>query len=193
MRRPPDATPDLSGGQCTTDGEPPDDNWLMVSPAPLSTTPAVAWVSQPACGAIVLFCGTVRDHSHGRPGVVALEYEAYVEQVVPRLGSVAASARRRWPGIGRIALAHRVGVLSVGDVSVVVAVSTPHRDEAFHSARFCIDTLKATVPIWKRETWASGTEWSACSHPIVSDDFDHIGTGDTQGLPPQPFDKAGLR
>jgi molybdopterin synthase catalytic subunit len=112
---------------------------------------------------VVTFCGTVRDHSPGRPGVVHLAYEAYDEYVVPKLTDVAAEARRRWPTIGRVVIVHRVGVLSVGETAVVVAVSTPHRQCAFAAASYCIDTLKATVPIWKLETWDGGASWAtAC-------------------------------
>jgi molybdopterin synthase catalytic subunit len=92
-----------------------------------------------------------------------LEYEAYLEQVTPRLTRVADEARHRWPEIGRLVLLHRVGRLEVEDVSVVVVTSTPHRGEAFASAEFCIDTLKHTVPIWKRETWVGGSDWSVCT------------------------------
>jgi molybdopterin synthase catalytic subunit len=121
-------------------------------------------VSRPECGGIVIFCGTVRDFSDGRPGVTALDYEIYPEHAISRLEKVAGSARQRWPMVGRLTLLHRVGRLEVGQVSVVVAASTPHRAEAFDAARYCIDTLKHTVPIWKRETWAGGTDWSPCSH-----------------------------
>jgi molybdopterin synthase catalytic subunit len=93
-------------------------------------------------------------------------YEAFVEQVIPRLHGVAAAARSRWPEVGRLVLWHRVGDLTVGEVSVVVAVSTPHRDEAFSAARYCIDTVKLAVPIWKRETWAEGSDWSLCCQAI---------------------------
>jgi molybdopterin synthase catalytic subunit len=96
--------------------------------------------------------------------VTGLEYEAYVEQVAPRLTRVAVAARERWQEIGRLVLLHRVGRLEVGDVSVVVVASTPHRAEAFAAAQFCIDTLKHTVPIWKRETWSGGTDWTLCSN-----------------------------
>ncbi len=139
-------------------------DWIAVSAAPLPVEHALHWVSRPDCGGIVTFCGTVRDFSDGRPGVTALEYEVYPEQAVSRLEQVAGSARQRWPMVGRLALLHRIGRLEVGEVSVVVAVSTPHRAEAFDAARYCIDTLKHTVPIWKRETWAGGTDWSVCSH-----------------------------
>ena len=82
---------------------------------------------------------------------------------MPRLTDVATAARSRWPEIGRLALLHRVGRLEVGEVAVVVAASTPHRAEAFAAAQFCIDTLKHTVPIWKRETWEGGSDWSVCT------------------------------
>jgi molybdopterin synthase catalytic subunit len=114
----------------------------------------------------VLFCGTVRDHSAGRPGVSSLEYEIYPEEARSRLGQVAQAARTRWPTVGRVVLLHRSGVLGVGDVSVVVALSTPHRSEAFAAASYCIDTLKRTVPVWKRETWEGGSDWSECAHDI---------------------------
>jgi molybdopterin synthase catalytic subunit len=134
-------------------------DWIAVTPDPLRPGDAVARVASPGCGAVVTFCGTVRDHSPGRPGVVSLAYEAYEAFAPARLAAVAAEARRRWPTIAGLVLVHRVGTLAVGDTAVVVAVSTPHRDAAFAAAAFCIDTLKATVPIWKRETWADGSEW----------------------------------
>ena len=80
---------------------------------------------------------------------------------------MAAEARARWPVVGRIALLHRTGVVDVGDAAVVVAVSAPHRAEAFEAARFCIDTLKRSVPIWKRETWAGGESWGLEAQHIV--------------------------
>jgi molybdopterin synthase catalytic subunit len=95
-----------------------------------------------------------------------LEYEAYEEHVVPRLERVAEAARQRWEEVGRLVLLHRVGRLEVEDVAVVVVASTPHRAEAFAAADFCIDTLKRVVPLWKRETWAGGADWTLCSHDI---------------------------
>jgi len=143
------------------------EDWLALCHDPLPVADALGWAVAPGCGAVVTFTGTVRDHSEGRDQVTSLEYEAYPEAVEPRLAEVAAAARRRWPVIGRIALLHRVGVLSVGEPAVVVVVSTPSRDEAFAAARYCIDTLKATVPIWKRETWAGGTDWGTCAHDLA--------------------------
>jgi molybdopterin synthase catalytic subunit len=140
-------------------------DWLAVTDHLLPVDEVIGWTVQPACGALATFCGTVRDHSEGHAGVTSLEYEAYLEHVESRLGQVAAAARRRWPVIGRLALLHRIGLLQVGETSVVVAVSTPHRAEAFEAARFCIDTIKETVPIWKRETWDQGSDWVRCNEP----------------------------
>ncbi len=147
---------------------PASGDWIAIGQGDLPVDDARRWVGVPECGGIVTFCGTVRDHSVGRNGVTSLEYEAYEEHVVPRLTDVASAARLRWPEVGRLALLHRVGRLEVGEVAVVVAVSTPHRAEAFAAAEFCIDTLKHTVPIWKRETWEGGSDWSVCSPEGVS-------------------------
>ena len=143
------------------------ESWLSLTAERLPLGAAVDWAVRPDCGAVVLFTGTVRDHSEGRTGVSELEYEAYEEQVEPRLAAIADEVRVRWPEVGRVALLHRVGRLELGEPSVVVVVSTPHRAEAFAAARFCIDTLKATVPIWKRERWEGGEAWGQCAHDIV--------------------------
>jgi molybdopterin synthase catalytic subunit len=136
------------------------DTWVGLSESPLPVAAATAWVVRPDCGAVVLFSGTARDHAPGRPAVERLDYEAYDEHVVPSLTAVAEQARARWPEVGRIVLLHRVGELAIGESAVVVAVSAPHRPEAFEAARFCIDTLKQTAPIWKREAFAGGGgEW----------------------------------
>ena len=139
-------------------------DWIAIGAGQLPVEAAFRWASVPDCGGIVTFCGTVRDHSEGRTGVTSLEYETYEEHVLPRLGDVATAARERWPDIGRLVLLHRVGRLEVGEVAVVVVASTPHRAEAFAAAQFCIDTLKHTVPIWKRETWDGGSDWVLCTH-----------------------------
>lgn len=143
------------------------DTWVELTASPLSYERASSWVTLPQCGAVVVFGGTVRDHAEGRPGVSELEYEAYPEQVERRLHEIAAEARRRWPSVGRVALLHRFGTLKVGECSVLVAVSAAHRGEAFDAARYCIDTLKQTVPIWKRERWEGGEDWGRDAHPIA--------------------------
>jgi molybdopterin synthase catalytic subunit len=149
--------------------DPPNgrDDWVGVTASPLPLAAVAAFVDRADCGATVVFTGTVRDHSERRPGVVSLEYEAYEEEVTPRLAAIAAEARARWPDVGRLVLLHRTGLLAVGEASVVVAASAPHRAEAFDAARFCIDTVKSSAPIWKREAWAGGDDWSACAHPVA--------------------------
>ncbi len=135
------------------------DTWVGLSDQPLPVEAASSWVVLPRCGAVVVFSGTARDHAEGRPGVSLLEYEAYEEQAVPRMSAIVDEIRARWPDVGRVALLHRTGPVPVTESAVVVAVSAPHRDAAFAAARFGIDTLKATVPIWKSETWEGGRSW----------------------------------
>jgi molybdopterin synthase catalytic subunit len=140
--------------------------WAALSPTTLPAATLSEWVRRPDCGALVTFTGTVRDHAEGRPGVHELEYEAYEEQVAAKLAEVGADALTRFPTVGRIALLHRVGRLAVGEDAVVVATSAPHRDAAFEAARFGIDTLKQTVPIWKRERWRDGEAWGIDASPL---------------------------
>ena len=141
------------------------DDWLGLTHAVLPVGTATDWAIRPDCGAVVTFCGTARDHAPGRPGVTELEYEAYEEQVVPRLATIADEARRRWD-LGRLALLHRVVPVAVGEASVVVVASSAHRPEAFEAARYAIDRLKATVPIWKREAWDGGEDWGLDATPL---------------------------
>lgn len=116
------------------------------------------WARSNQAGAVVLFLGTVREMTGDRR-TVALDYEAYPEMARAKMQEIADQAAARWPVI-RIAIAHRFGHLELGDVSVAVAVSTPHRKDAFEAGRSLIDTLKEIVPIWKQENWEDGTkEW----------------------------------
>jgi molybdopterin synthase catalytic subunit len=138
---------------------PTDDTWVALTADALPAGAVHDWAIRPDCGAVVLFTGTVRDHAEGRTGVTLLEYEAYIEQVEPKLRSIADAAREQWPELGRVALLHRIGPLELRELAVVVVVSAPHRGEAFDAARWCIDTLKATVPIWKKERWRDGEDW----------------------------------
>lgn len=110
------------------------------------------------CGAVVTFLGTVRDLTGDRV-TVALDYEAYPGMAEKKMAEIEADTRSRWP-VGDIALVHRLGRIEVGEVSVAVAVSSPHRAQAFEACRHAIDRLKELVPIWKKENWADGsTEW----------------------------------
>jgi molybdopterin synthase catalytic subunit len=115
-------------------------------------------VRRPNCGGVVLFLGTVRDLT-GDQVTVALDYEAYPAMAEKKMAEIENDTRARWP-VGELAMVHRLGHLEVGDVSVAVAVSCPHRAEAFEACRHAIDRLKELVPIWKKENWADGrTEW----------------------------------
>jgi molybdopterin synthase catalytic subunit/molybdopterin converting factor small subunit len=139
--------PPLSGGS----GRP----W--VQPAPLSMDALLAEVSGPSCGGVVTFTGVVRDHARGQT-IDHLEYEAYVPMAEKQMRAIAGEAAERWPDV-RLAMSHRVGRLEIGDAAVMIAAASPHRNEAFLACRFAIDTLKQTVPIWKKEFAAEGTYW----------------------------------
>ena len=143
------------------------DDWLGLTGAQLPIGSIYDWCVRPDCGAVVLFSGTVRDHADGRTDVQYLEYEAYDEMVVRKLDEIVAETRTRWVDVGRIALVHRVGRLELGESSVVAAVSAPHRPEAFAAARFAIDALKVSVPVWKREIWSDGSDWGTNAAELV--------------------------
>jgi molybdopterin synthase catalytic subunit len=146
---------------------PAGDEWLTLTEAELPIGEVYEWTVRPDCGAVVVFSGTVRNHADGRAGVEHLTYEAYEEAVQDRLAAIAAETRDRWPAVGRIAMLHRTGRIVVEESSVVVAVSAPHRAEAFEAARYSIDALKASVPIWKHETWREGSAWGTGATPIT--------------------------
>src|SRR5688572_27913055 len=112
-------------------------------------------VRSPRCGAVCLFLGTVRDLT-GDDVTTFLEYEAYPPMAEKKLAEIEAEVRRRWP-VGDVAIIHRLGRLAVGEISVAVAVSSPHRAEAFEAGRFAIDTLKPIVTIWKKDLSADGS------------------------------------
>lgn len=116
-------------------------------------------VARPDSGATVLFLGTVRDHSDGREGVTHLDYEVYTERVEAVISEVVDEAVERWPVLG-VVVEHRSGVVHTGEASVAVAVSSGHRADAFAAARHVIDELKTRAPIWKKEHWPGGSEWS---------------------------------
>jgi molybdopterin synthase catalytic subunit len=136
----------------------PRGDLIEVSEGIIDPAALVRAVSRADGGAVVVFLGTVRDHSAGRPGVTHLEYEAYREVVEQKIGEIVAEVRDHWTLLA-VAAVHRVGSLSVGEVSVGVAVSAAHRPEAFAAARSLIDELKARAPIWKKEHWPGGAEW----------------------------------
>ncbi len=148
------------------------DSWLGLADEALPVAGAYEWAVLPTCGAVVLFSGTVRDHALDESGqmrsdVTSLTYEAYESQVVPSFAAIEAEMRRRWPDTGRVALLHRTGRLELGESSVLAVVSAPHRPEAFEAARYAIDALKASAPIWKHEEWEAGSDWGTGAHVPV--------------------------
>ncbi len=119
-------------------------------------------VTSPSCGGIDVFIGTVRDGTNGK-SVLRLEFEAYESMALREMQKIAEQTFERWP-IQSIAIHHRTGVLQIGDIAVVIAVGAAHRDAAFEACRYAIDTLKQTVPIWKKEVFEDGAVWVA-AHP----------------------------
>ena len=146
----------------------PSLDWVALSPSSLSADELTTWATRANYGAVVTFCGTVRNTSHEHDDIVALEYETGEEMAMRRLREVVAEARTRWPTIGAVAIHHRTGRVELGDTAVVVAVSSPHRREAFEAAQFCIDAVKDCVPMWKRELWEGGSAWSQDGRDILS-------------------------
>ena len=131
---------------------------IDLSDKPIDSGALVERASSPQAGAVVLFLGTVRELTRGRR-TLWLDYECYPEMARLKLAELEAEARRRWP-IVACEIVHRLGRLELGEASVAVAVSAPHRRDAFEAGQWLIDTLKEVVPIWKREHWADGTtEW----------------------------------
>ena len=135
---------------------------VRVSPEPIAPEALLVEVSGPSSGAIALFLGTVRDHSPGKQGITHLEYEAYEHHVVSKIEAIVDEATSRWP-INRVVVEHRIGRVELAEASVAVAVACGHRAEAFAAARYLIDELKVRAPIWKKECWPGGEEWSAGS------------------------------
>lgn len=146
--------PPVSGG--AGEGE-ETERRFVVRAGPLDARLVEALVAEGGSGAVVTFTGTVRDRARGRD-VVALEYEAYPAAAEKMLAQIGDEIAARW-GIERAAIHHRTGRLVVGEASVVIAVASPHRHDAFDACRYAIDRLKEIVPIWKKEHYADGTAW----------------------------------
>jgi molybdopterin synthase catalytic subunit len=125
---------------------------------PLSPDAIVADVDDPGAGGIVIFSGVVRNQTDGRP-VKFLEYEAHAPMAEAKLREIGRAIRARWTGVRRVAMLHRIGRLDIGESSVLIAVSAAHRGDAFDACRYAIDTLKRTVPVWKKEHFEDGEVW----------------------------------
>ena len=128
-----------------------------ITDQPISLESLVNTVTRPSSGAIATFLGVVREQTRGRH-VRYLEYEAYREMAIPKMREIADEIRRKWE-VDEIAMVHRIGHLQIGEASVAIAVSAPHRHQALAACAYAIDRLKETVPIWKKEVWTDGEEW----------------------------------
>jgi molybdopterin synthase catalytic subunit len=133
------------------------DDWIAIVPYDLSVDVATRLVTDPRAGGIDIFLGTTRQETAPDGGqLIALDYEAYEEMAIDQLRKLARRAREKWP-IVKLAIFHRTGRVGLGEPSVIIAVSTPHRADAFEACRFLIDQLKVDVAIWKKEVWSDGT------------------------------------
>ncbi|MDZ7900956.1 MAG: molybdenum cofactor biosynthesis protein MoaE [Arcicella sp.] len=130
---------------------------IQISAQPIDIQACIDAAQSERAGAIDVFVGTVRNHNNSK-GVVRLEFETYDVMAVKKMEELANQARERWE-IEKIVMIHRKGVLEIGDVAVVIAVSTPHRAASFEACQWLIDTLKQVVPIWKKEIYENGEEW----------------------------------
>ena len=135
---------------------------IKISSETLNVQACIEWVIMPESGGIDVFIGTVRNTTKGKV-VLRLEFEAYEKMALAEMEKIAAMALEKWP-VQKLLLHHRTGVLAVGEVPVIIAVSAAHRDAAFEACRYMIDTLKQTVPIWKKEIFEDGEVWVA-AHP----------------------------
>jgi len=136
-----------------------------ITDQPICPETLVTAVSRSSSGAIATFLGVVREQTRGRR-VLHLEYEAYGEMAIPKMREIADEIRGKWE-VAEIAIVHRVGRLEIGEASVAIAVSAPHRHQALAACAYAIDRLKETVPVWKKEVWTDGEEWvgpASCEH-----------------------------
>ncbi|HJP63102.1 MAG TPA: molybdenum cofactor biosynthesis protein MoaE, partial [Mucilaginibacter sp.] len=127
---------------------------IKISDKPLNTQSCIDWVMSPQSGGIDVFIGTVRNSTKGKK-VIRLDFEAYEPMALKEMEKIAAQAFEKW-SVQKLLIHHRVGTLEVGEIPVIIAVSCAHRDAAFEACRFVIDTLKQTVPIWKKEVFEDG-------------------------------------
>ena len=149
--------PPVSGGE-------QNHHWIQIVRTPIYIEQLVNQLRQPEDGAVVVFDGIVRNHSQGRE-TLYLEYEGYEPMALKKMKEIEETARNRW-SVNRIGIVHRLGRLEIGDASVVIVVTSAHRKEAFQACQYVIDTLKKTVPIWKKEFFADGEIWVEGEVPI---------------------------
>lgn len=151
--------PPVSGGESAADeaDRSAGDSRFLVTREPLVVEDVVSRVIAPEHGASLVFVGTTREWTNGKR-TLRLEYEAYEPMAVMTMRQIAGELNDRWPG-ARCAIAHRIGPVEIGGISVVIAVSTPHRADCYEASRYAIERLKQIVPIWKKEIWEDGSEW----------------------------------
>ena len=135
---------------------------IIISSNALNIPSCIDWVMSPESGGIDVFIGTVRNKTKDKT-VVRLEFEAYEKMAMAEMEKIAAYAGSKWP-IQKLLIHHRTGVLAIGEIPVIIAVSAAHRDAAFEACRYVIDTLKQTVPVWKKEIFEDGEVWVS-AHP----------------------------
>ena len=139
---------------------------FAITPDPLDPAPLVAAVRRDDAGAVALFYGVVRNENLGRR-VQHLEYDAYPEMAVKKMREVADEVRSKFP-IADIGVLHRIGRLEIGETSLLVAVSSGHRKEAFEACHYAVDRIKQVVPVWKKEVWEDGSEWIEGHRPEIA-------------------------
>ncbi len=135
---------------------------IQLKETPLIPKECIDFTSSDSAGGSTIFIGTVRNNTKGKP-VVRLEFEAYAPMAISEMRKIAESAKNKWSA-EKISIHHRTGILNIGEIAVIIAVATPHRKAAFEACEFCIDTLKKTVPIWKKEIFEDGEVWVS-AHP----------------------------
>lgn len=136
-----------------------------ITESPLRPEALMTWVSDPGAGAVAAFVGTTRN-SFGGKKVHHLEYEAYAPMAERALETVGTEIAERWPSVTGVAIAHRLGRVEIGEASVVVAISAPHRVDALAACAFGIDLLKRELPVWKKEFLEGGTVWRENVDPL---------------------------
>ena len=176
--------PPVSGGSSAGGGPAPgggaSGDRFQVTQAPLDPQRLVDMVRRDESGAVALFYGVVRNHSQGRR-VLYLEYDAYPSMAVKKMRQVAEEVRSRW-SITDMAISHRIGRLEIGETSLLVAVSAPHRREAFEACHHAVDRIKDIVPVWKKEVWESGQAWAE-GHPVAMAETAHPAGGLAEAAP----------
>ncbi len=150
--------PPVSGGSAE------DDGLFRVTYDVMNPDELAKLVRRNEAGAITLFYGDVRNHSEGR-SVERLEYEAHESMALKKMREVAAETKQRFPEICEVGVWHRIGTLEIGETSLLVAISSPHRKDAFDACHWCVDRIKEVVPVWKKEHWSDGSAWVE-GHPV---------------------------